>query len=45
MMKTYANLESIEDVFSIGLNRAVYGDRRENQAKGPGRGRGTPAAH
>jgi DNA topoisomerase-1 len=29
--KTYANLESIEDVFSIGLNRAVYGDRRENR--------------
>ena len=26
---TYANLDSIEDVFSIGLNRAVIGARRE----------------
>jgi DNA topoisomerase-1 len=41
--KTYANLESIEDVFSIGLNRAVT-VIAEKQAKGPGRGRGTPAA-
>tara|TARA_R110002020_G_scaffold309273_1_gene524815 strand:+ start:5598 stop:8225 length:2628 start_codon:yes stop_codon:yes gene_type:complete len=40
---TYANLESIEDVFSIGLNRAVT-VIAEKQAKGPGRGRGTPAA-
>ncbi|WP_040450045.1 type I DNA topoisomerase [Hoeflea phototrophica] len=41
--KTYANLESIEDVFSIGLNRAVS-VIAEKIAKGPGRGRGTPAA-
>ncbi|MFA7414875.1 MAG: type I DNA topoisomerase [Rhizobium sp.] len=41
---TYANLESIEDVFSIGLNRAVT-VLAEKQSKGPGgRGRGTPAA-
>jgi DNA topoisomerase I len=40
---TYANLESAEDVFSIGLNRAVT-VLAEKQAKGPGRGRGTPAA-
>ncbi|MGF9562220.1 type I DNA topoisomerase [Neorhizobium sp. JUb45] len=40
----YANLESIEDVFSIGLNRAVT-VIAEKVAKGPGgRGRGTPAA-
>jgi DNA topoisomerase I len=38
----YANLESVEDVFSIGLNRAVtvIADR---EARGPG-GRGTRAA-
>ena len=41
---TYANVESVEDVFSIGLNRAVT-VLAEKQAKGPGRGRsGTPAA-
>ncbi|QCM09771.1 type I DNA topoisomerase [Agrobacterium tumefaciens] len=41
---SYANLESIEDVFSIGLNRAVT-VIAEKQSKGPGRGRnGTPAA-
>jgi len=40
----YANLESIEDVFSIGLNRAVT-VLAEKQAKGKGgRGGGTPAA-
>ncbi len=39
----YANLESVEDVFSIGLNRAVA-VIAEKVAKGPGRGRGTPAA-
>ena len=40
---TYANLDTIEDVFSIGLNRAVA-LIAEKQAKGP-RGRaGTPAA-
>ncbi|MCZ7908832.1 type I DNA topoisomerase [Agrobacterium leguminum] len=41
---SYANLESIEDVFSIGLNRAVT-VIAEKQSKGPGRGRsGMPAA-
>jgi len=40
---TYANLESIEDVFSIGLNRAVT-VLAEKVAKGPGRGRSAPAA-
>ncbi|WP_193178425.1 type I DNA topoisomerase [Oricola nitratireducens] len=40
---TYANLESVEDVFSIGLNRAVT-VLAEKVAKGPGRGRSTPAA-
>ena len=41
---SYANLESIEDVFAIGLNRAVT-VIAEKQSKGPGRGRsGTPAA-
>jgi DNA topoisomerase I len=40
----YANIESAEDVFSIGLNRAVT-VIAEKIAKGPGRGRtGTPAA-
>jgi DNA topoisomerase-1 len=41
---TYANVENIEEVFSIGLNRAVT-VLAEKIAKGPGRGRnGTPAA-
>ncbi|AZN99636.1 type I DNA topoisomerase [Mesorhizobium sp. M9A.F.Ca.ET.002.03.1.2] len=41
---TYANLDSIEDVFSIGLNRAVS-VIAEKQAKGPGgRNGGTAAA-
>ncbi|CAD7028832.1 type I DNA topoisomerase [Pseudorhizobium halotolerans] len=41
---SYANLESVEDVFTIGLNRAVT-VLAEKQSKGPGgRGRGTPAA-
>ncbi len=41
---TYANVESIEDVFSIGLNRAVS-VLAEKQAKGRnGRNGGTPAA-
>ena len=41
---TYANLESVEDVFSIGLNRAVS-VIAEKQAKGRGgRNGGTPAA-
>ncbi|WP_274424512.1 type I DNA topoisomerase [Chelativorans sp. YIM 93263] len=39
---TYANLESVEDVFSVGLNRAVS-VIAEKQAKGP-RGRAKPAA-
>ena len=39
---TYANVDSIEDVFTIGLNRAVI-VLAEKQSKG-GRGRGTPAA-
>lgn len=39
----YANLETVEDVFSIGLNRAVT-VIAEKQAKGPGRSRGAPAA-
>ncbi|MBR0555989.1 type I DNA topoisomerase [Ciceribacter sp. L1K23] len=39
---TYANLESIEDVFSIGLNRAVT-VLAEKQSKG-GAGRGRTAA-
>ncbi|MEW9615679.1 type I DNA topoisomerase [Shinella sp. S4-D37] len=40
----YANLESVEDVFSIGLNRAVT-VIADKASKGPGgRSRGTPAA-
>ncbi len=39
---TYANVESIEDVFSIGINRAVT-VLAEKLAKGPGR-RSAPAA-
>ena len=40
----YANIESAEDVFSIGLNRAVS-VIAEKASKGPGRGRsGAPAA-
>ena len=40
---TYANLESVEDVFSIGLNRAVT-VIAEKKANGRGRGRSAPAA-
>ena len=40
---TYANLESVEDVFTVGLNRAVS-VLADKQSKGGGRGRGTPAA-
>jgi DNA topoisomerase-1 len=40
---TYANLESIEDVFSIGLNRAVT-VLADKQSKGPGRGRNAAVA-
>ncbi len=41
---TYANVDNVEEVFSIGLNRAVT-VLADKLAKGPGRGRtGTPAA-
>ncbi|MBB4102827.1 type I DNA topoisomerase [Allorhizobium borbori] len=40
---TYANLESVEDVFTIGLNRAVT-VLAEKQSKGPGRARTAAAA-
>ncbi len=40
---TYANLETIEDVFTVGLNRAVT-LLAEKASKGGGRGRSTPAA-
>jgi DNA topoisomerase-1 len=40
---TYANLESVEDVFSIGLNRAVSVIAEKSKARG-GRNGGTPAA-
>jgi DNA topoisomerase-1 len=42
---TYANLETIEDVFSIGLNRAVtvIAEKRDRFAKG-GSGRAAPTA-
>ena len=41
---TYANVDTIEDVFSIGLNRAVS-VLADKQSKGPGGARGgTPAA-
>ena len=41
---TYANLESVEDVFSIGLNRAVSViAEKQSKAKG-GRNGGTPAS-
>ncbi len=40
---TYTNLESPEEVFSIGINRAVT-VIAEKKAKGPGRGRGAAAS-
>ncbi|MGE3869217.1 MAG: type I DNA topoisomerase [Pseudorhodoplanes sp.] len=40
----YANLESIEDVFSIGLNRAVTVIAEKQSKGGGGRAGGTPAA-
>ena len=40
---TYANVDSIEDVFTIGLNRAVS-VIADKQSKGGRGGRGTPAA-
>jgi len=39
----YANLESVEDVFSVGINRAVS-VLAEKVAKGPGRRGSTPVA-
>src|SRR5690606_33329476 len=41
---SYANLESVEDVFTIGLNRAVSIIAEKQSKAGDGRGRGTPAA-
>ena len=41
---TYANLDSIEDVFSIGLNRAVTVIAEKQSKFANGRGRATPAA-
>jgi len=41
---SYANLESVEDVFTIGLNRAVSIIAEKQSKAGNGRGRGTPAA-
>ena len=41
---TYANLESIEDVFSIGLNRAVTVIAEKKSKFANGKGRATPAA-
>lgn len=38
----YANLDSVEEVFTVGLNRAVT-VIAEKAAKGPGRGRGAAA--
>lgn len=40
----YANLESVEDVFSIGLNRAVTVIAEKKSRGAGGRGRSTPAA-
>lgn len=40
---TFANLENVEEVFSVGLNRAVS-VLADKQSKGGGRGRSTPAA-
>jgi DNA topoisomerase-1 len=41
---TYANLESVEDVFSIGLNRAVSVIAEKQSKAKNGRNGGTPAA-
>jgi len=40
---TFANLESADEVFSVGINRAVAA-LADKQSKGPGRGRAAPAA-
>ena len=41
---TYANLDSVEDVFSIGLNRAVTVIAEKKSKFANGKGRATPAA-
>ncbi len=41
---SYANLESVEDVFSIGLNRAVSVIAEKQSKGGRGNGRAAPAA-
>jgi DNA topoisomerase-1 len=41
---TYANIESVEDVFSIGINRAVSLIAEKQQKGRGGRNGGTPAA-
>jgi DNA topoisomerase-1 len=38
---TYASLESVDEVFEVGINRAVTAIA-EKKARGPGRGRGAP---
>ncbi|APH72074.1 type I DNA topoisomerase [Aquibium oceanicum] len=40
----YANLESVEDVFSVGINRAVSTIAEKAASRGAGRRGGTPAA-
>jgi DNA topoisomerase-1 len=40
--KTYANIESYEDLFTVGINRAVS-LLAERKARGPGRRAGAPA--
>src|SRR5690606_20299925 len=40
----YANLETVEDVFTIGLNRAVSVIAERNARAANGRGRAAPAA-
>ncbi|MCP4382765.1 MAG: type I DNA topoisomerase [Hyphomicrobiales bacterium] len=41
---TYANLDSVEEVFSVGLNRAVTLIAEKKAGGGRGRGRATPKA-
>ncbi|MCB1496705.1 MAG: topoisomerase DNA-binding C4 zinc finger domain-containing protein, partial [Bauldia sp.] len=41
---TYANLDSVEEVFSVGLNRAVSLIAEKKAGGGRGRGRATPKA-
>ena len=40
----YANLDSVEDVFSVGINRAVSTIAEKAASRGAGRRGGTPAA-